>query len=285
MRNILEQDEADKFKSLKSLVESKIVYYVDDCKDIKYKIQSTLSEFNEKYNMVGWVRSDTQYTLSNIVNKYIDDQILSGCYGLADTLTTKLDKMLHFQNVIKKVRRIINIYFLEENLIEVRISDFEEYYHHSNKYLILFDATKQQAESYDVNKLKLNNVNYISQYKKNLDYIEDNGSFDYQVSSDEILLDEPISKIEYNCSYTSYVDDFYISYRLHSPCYEFNVTVSLDNSNDRYSILCSTFSSTERIQQSDYTDYEWHTRNICDIKFPIWSLPGSGYTITLKRKK
>ena len=237
-------------------------------------------DMNER---IGWVREDTKYTLSNIVHEYVDSQIPSCCYGLADIMTARLDKMLHFKNVIKKIKRIINVIFLDDKLIKVSITNLEEYYCHSNKFQILFNACRQQAESFEVTQLKLNNIEYLDKVQINKQCIQSSDAFNYQVQCDELILDQPIQKIEYSNSYCTNIDDFFISYKIHSPCYEFNVIVTLNHSKDNYSVLCSTFSSAERVKQKDYSDYELHANNICSINFPTWSLPGSGYVVTIKK--
>lgn len=283
--NVFEIDNTDKYEIFKTFIKSNIVKFVTNTEEIKTIMHSQLNNIinDTDFNLTGWIRTNEKYTLSNIIHQYVNTQSLSSCIGLADALTTKLDKMLNFQNVIKKIKRFINISYVDDNFIKVTISNLEEYYCHSNKFKILFNATKNQAESYKVTQLKLNEKNYLPNLNINVERIENDNSFDYQVFSNEILLDISVNKIEYVCSYLSPINDFFISYRIHSPCYEFNVTINLNSTNCNYTILCSTFSSTERVRQKDYTDYEWHISNICDIKFPLWSLPGSGYTVTLKQ--
>lgn len=60
LSDVMEQIEPGKFKSFKSLVMSKIIRNVDDCKDIKITIHSTLNEFMHDYNLVGWVRNNSE---------------------------------------------------------------------------------------------------------------------------------------------------------------------------------------------------------------------------------
>lgn len=50
-------DSTDKYKTFKSLVMSKIIREVDDCKDIKITIHSTLNDFINEYNLAGWIRN------------------------------------------------------------------------------------------------------------------------------------------------------------------------------------------------------------------------------------
>jgi len=53
---ITEQKEPNKYQLFKELVMSKIIREVDDCKDIKITIYSTLNEFMNKYTLTGWSR-------------------------------------------------------------------------------------------------------------------------------------------------------------------------------------------------------------------------------------
>lgn len=60
LTNIIEQNAHDKYQSFKSLVMSKIIREVDDCKDIKINIHSTLNDFMHDYDLVGWVRNNNE---------------------------------------------------------------------------------------------------------------------------------------------------------------------------------------------------------------------------------
>ena len=51
----MKQDYPDKLKSFKESVMSKIVREVDNCKDIKITIHTTLNEFLHEKNITGWV--------------------------------------------------------------------------------------------------------------------------------------------------------------------------------------------------------------------------------------
>lgn len=44
----------DKYQSFKALVMSKIIREVDDCKDIQISIHTTLNDFMNEYDLVGW---------------------------------------------------------------------------------------------------------------------------------------------------------------------------------------------------------------------------------------
>lgn len=60
LASITEQTAPDKYKEFKSLVMSKIIREVDDCKDIKIAIHTTLNDFMNEYDLVGWVRNTSE---------------------------------------------------------------------------------------------------------------------------------------------------------------------------------------------------------------------------------
>ena len=57
LSNVTEIDAPDKYKEFKELVMSKTIRPVDDCKDIKIAIHTTLNEFISEYDLSGWVRN------------------------------------------------------------------------------------------------------------------------------------------------------------------------------------------------------------------------------------
>lgn len=60
LNNVIEQLAPDKYQSFKSLVMSKIIREVDDCKDIQLAIHSTLNDFLQEYNLLGWTRNENE---------------------------------------------------------------------------------------------------------------------------------------------------------------------------------------------------------------------------------
>ncbi len=52
-----EQKAPEKYQAFKTFVMSKIIREVNDCKDIKIAIHSTLNEFLNEYDLIGWVRN------------------------------------------------------------------------------------------------------------------------------------------------------------------------------------------------------------------------------------
>jgi len=62
---VYEQENKNKYDDFKGLVLSKVIRNVDDSKDIKLTVHTTLVDFLEEYDMVGWVRAnDTEANLS-----------------------------------------------------------------------------------------------------------------------------------------------------------------------------------------------------------------------------
>lgn len=57
LSDAMEQKAPDKYQKFKSLVMSKIIREVDDNKDIKIAIHTTLNEFMNEYDLTGWVRN------------------------------------------------------------------------------------------------------------------------------------------------------------------------------------------------------------------------------------
>jgi hypothetical protein len=54
--NVFEQKEQDKYKQFKDYVHTKVIRRVEDLKDIKLSIHTTLTEFKDLYQFSGWVK-------------------------------------------------------------------------------------------------------------------------------------------------------------------------------------------------------------------------------------
>lgn len=55
---VMESINLGKYQAFKSLVMSKIIRDVNDCKDIKIQVHATLNEFIHSYDLIGWVRNE-----------------------------------------------------------------------------------------------------------------------------------------------------------------------------------------------------------------------------------
>ena len=60
LKNATEQIAPDKYQLFKSLVMSKIIREVDDCKDIIIQVHATLNEFLNEYDLTGWIRNNNE---------------------------------------------------------------------------------------------------------------------------------------------------------------------------------------------------------------------------------
>ena len=58
LENVMET--STQYQDFKSFVMSKIIREVDDCKDIKIAIHSTLNEFVNEYDLSGWIRNTSE---------------------------------------------------------------------------------------------------------------------------------------------------------------------------------------------------------------------------------
>ncbi len=64
-----EQNFPEKYKSFKEFVMSKIIREVDDCKDIKIAIHTTLNDFITEYNLIGWVRNNNENDTAQLLKE------------------------------------------------------------------------------------------------------------------------------------------------------------------------------------------------------------------------
>ena len=63
-KSVLELEEPKKYKEFKELVQSKLVKFWDDKKDIKIMVSETLAQLSRGENLIGWVRADTTVDMS-----------------------------------------------------------------------------------------------------------------------------------------------------------------------------------------------------------------------------
>lgn len=73
---ISEESYSDKYDGFKSLVMTNMIKVVNDCKDIKLAISTTLNEFIKEYNLRGWIPNNKKYfNSSEDVDTYIYNRI------------------------------------------------------------------------------------------------------------------------------------------------------------------------------------------------------------------
>lgn len=94
LSDIMEQKAPDKYQSFKSLVMSKIIKEVDDCKDIKIQVHSTLNKFLNEYELTGWIRNTNE---NNITLLTKENNALLKENNLLNQQIQKLQEQLAFK--------------------------------------------------------------------------------------------------------------------------------------------------------------------------------------------
>ena len=121
LKKTMELDNPAKYKTFKSLVMSKIICEVDDCKDIKIQVHATLNEFLNEYDLTGWTRG-------NIQNPYtIDFQSLYKVFQKT-ILYTQKDEPIDANKYL-----IMNIRYFIEGISEIYYP--HDFVYYSNYFL------------------------------------------------------------------------------------------------------------------------------------------------------
>ena len=122
LEKIMEQNNPDKHKSFKSLVMSKIIREVDDCKDIKIAIHSTLNEFINEYDLIGWIRNYTNENLSMLLNENNSLKVqIQELQKQLNTTNKEPDKELVYSTLITILKKCKFKYY---ESIEINALDF-----------------------------------------------------------------------------------------------------------------------------------------------------------------
>lgn len=87
LSDVMEQKAADKYQTFKDYVMSKIIRKVEDCKDIKIAIHTTLNEFMREYDLIGWVRNSNENDTIQLLKDY--NQLLKE----KDSLNSQIQKL------------------------------------------------------------------------------------------------------------------------------------------------------------------------------------------------
>lgn len=302
--NIFEKENADKFDEFKKYVESNIVRFANNKDQISSIVHSQLNNIlnDSDYNLRGWVKStqcinnlaqmesfDLCKNLSNTLKELVFRNTSKDMSICTNAISLELIKILDIKALMESSQRIIRLHLLDNSsLVKVTTTHIMKfsYIKQNEPYFKLYlDATKQQCETFKVENLTINGIDYTSQivllYSSNLS----RGQFIYNISSDFIPPILESCDVHYVYSYECPILDFFQTHRLSYPCNNFSISAMLDNDIDnQYSIIGSTFSSFSKIHFDDYKASEMYNIGMCNMKLPNWSLPGAGYAITLKKK-
>lgn len=302
LSNVKEQKAPDKYQDFKSLVMSKTICKVHDCKDIKIEIVSTLNDFLETRNFIGWIKANQindnfnnietnilNDHISKIINElfYRNNKITNPAY--TSRFTEQILNILKANAILESSYKTVDLELLDDgNNIKVTtatnnrfsfIKDNERYFY------LYTETTKQQADNFKVETVQINGIDYTSQVLLSQTNIPNRGQFTYIVQSDFIPPNLSSCDLYYVTSYICPALDFFQSHKLSYPCNNFTISVTLKNDVEHlYTILGSTFSSFSKLQYDDFKASEIHNFSTCTMTLPTWSLPGAGYAITLKNK-
>ncbi|WP_394174030.1 DUF4062 domain-containing protein [Guptibacillus hwajinpoensis] len=85
--NVFEQQEQEKYKKFKDFVHTKVIRRVEDFKDIKLSIHTTLSEFKDMYDFSGWVKGSEVEDSTELIKE--NRELLKENTKLKDLLDTQ----------------------------------------------------------------------------------------------------------------------------------------------------------------------------------------------------
>ncbi|MGW5955746.1 DUF4062 domain-containing protein [Bacillus mycoides] len=85
--NVFEQREQDKYKRFKEFVHTKVIRRVEDLKDIKLSIHTTLNEFKDLYEFSGWVKGSEVEDNTELIKE--NRELLKENTKLKDLLDTQ----------------------------------------------------------------------------------------------------------------------------------------------------------------------------------------------------
>ena len=300
---IFETKNKKKYQSFKKIVESNVVRYANSISEIKSNILSQLNYYmtNSPNQFIGWIKGDTlsdnyetidSTELINNSTKIIEELIARNTplniSDFSQHFTANLYKNLDFMGFLDSVKRLVELEPIDEKMLKVTTTQILDYSYLKPEKCSFghnFAATQQQAETLKVEQLLINNVDYTSVFKYEIERNESRGQFIYHIESNSIPIDSLPCNIFFKQSYICPALDFFQSSRLSFPCKSYSVSVIPKNDfQSKYSIIASTFSSFSGIHYDDFLASELKNLGICNISLPSWSLPGSGYVITVKNK-
>ena len=288
-----------KTQSNNSLAKKELYKKLEEIKKLK---EESIKENNYDKALVGWIRADQEitncnpYSLNileknarNFLREYMIRNTLDSENAYANIVANNMLKILEFKAILEMVHRDIVIELINDSyMAKITTYRTEKYSYISagEPYFKLYnEMTKQQADTYEFEKLLIDHENYTSLVNISITKNIDRGQFIYTVASDYIPPEKKKCEISYKSSYICPILDFFQSHRLSYPCGNFSTSVIIKNdSKQQYSILCSTYSSFSKVHYDDFKALEMDNDESCLICLPEWSLPGAGYAIAIKRK-
>ncbi|MFR1830451.1 MAG: DUF4062 domain-containing protein [Clostridium butyricum] len=147
--NSMEEKEIDKYKKFKELVYSKIVREVEDIKDIKLSIHTTLNEFMKLYKFSGWIKGKEIDDYNNLLKE--NNRLLNENQELKnniDKITKKAEIGSYNYEVLRDTLRNKKIVFSKklinkEKDLEINYIQFIKVY----KNMLITGVTNQYGTS------------------------------------------------------------------------------------------------------------------------------------------
>lgn len=303
--NFAEKQHIAEYCQFKNLVNSKVVRYADDCKDIQLIIQNSLMGYALDSNLKGWVRYNqnikplseyTDATLREHKTKVYYELIkrendIRAAYDFYDSTDNRFWDAISKQTYIDKFDREVTIIPLpdsENAQIQIKtkikynhISPECTYYQSSPR----FD-TKEQAEKYHADIFQINGKDLSDQIKSSIIKSDEIRQFPYLVKNIYPLPRQDSSKplqLIHQTTHEIQLSSFFQSYQLIFPCRDFTVRFIIKNNDQhKYQIKMSTLTSFNVHTSKNYESGEMENNDVFySINIPSWSLPGSGYVASL----
>lgn len=263
--------------------------------------QALQKQFNTN-ERAGWVKSDTT-NMNQRIEKVNEETILQAkklaeyeiirrnedirlAYDFLDNIEERIIHSIKKQTYIDNFNREI-VLAIQENDLKVSITTRIEFlnvkeginYYSANPRFETFE----QAQSYKHEEFSINRLDYTTKIISEIEETNANRQFPYMVKNQFPLVYDNNILVVHKTSHIVPINQFFHVYQLVFPCRSFLTTVLLKNNVDNsYRLRTGTFSSYNVHTYEKYTP-EYRRDDVNTITIGKWSLPGSGYTMTLQK--
>lgn len=270
------------------------------CTQVNQALQKQF-DTNER---VGWVKSDS-IGMNQRIEKINEETILQTkklaeyeivrrnenirlAYDFLDNINERIIHSIKKQTYIDNFNREI-VLDIQENNLKVSITTRIEFlnvkeginYYSANPRF----ETLEQAKSYKHKEFSINRIDYTPKIVSEIEKTNANRQFPYIIKNQFPLVYDNNILVVHKTTHIVPVNQFFHVYQLVFPCRSFLTTILLkNNQKNRYRLRTGTFSSYNVHTYEKYTS-EYRRDDVNTITIGKWSLPGSGYTMTLQDNK
>lgn len=304
---IIEKDNVQKYERFKNkVIRDGFCKQIENLSEISGIVQADINAIicSGEYNLLGWIKADQaaidipnvrndllidifQQSMDTYISRYYKDVDVS---DFSKMVGIKTRQVVNAEGLLDSFHRIVRIFRHNDTLIKVVIADEYVYRYLDSKHHAFgkrFHATRQQAESYKVEKLLINHIDYSDDFELNVSEDTSRGQLSFCVESKKSVPlgnDFPVD-IYYVSSYLCQVSEFFQAFGLPFPCKNFMVDIYLeDDLEKKYSIVTSTNSLFSKVYSDSFKANEMKNFIGCSIRLPEWALASDGYVATLKEK-